>query len=71
MIVGRLLEARTERSRGTRRSPLDPVPLGSAVNLWLTDADRAKDLTDGPTLRTGQWRTEVACTEQGAPGSRP
>ncbi|RBL86081.1 hypothetical protein DDE05_12840, partial [Streptomyces cavourensis] len=68
---GRLLEARTERSWGARRSPLDPILLGSAVNLWLTDADRAKDLTDGLTLRTGQWRIDVAFTEQGGPGSRP
>lgn len=68
---GRLLEARTERSWGARQSPLDPILLGSAVNLWLTDADRAKDLTDGLTLRTGQRRIEVAFTEQGGPGSRP
>ncbi|MEV5582517.1 hypothetical protein AB0L39_28645 [Streptomyces parvus] len=37
-----------------RRPALDPVLLGSAVNLWLTDPERSKDLTDGLTLRTGE-----------------
>ncbi|MEV7160729.1 hypothetical protein AB0N60_01285 [Streptomyces microflavus] len=60
---GRQLEARAERSWGARRPPLDPVLLGSAVNLWMTDAERAKDLTDGLTLRTGRWEVRVAFTE--------
>ncbi|MFF7253875.1 hypothetical protein [Streptomyces microflavus] len=60
---GRQLEARAERSWGARRPPLDPVLLGSAVNLWMTDAERAKDLTDGLTLRTGRWQIRVAFTE--------
>ncbi|MFJ6512701.1 hypothetical protein ACIQMO_25030 [Streptomyces sp. NPDC091406] len=59
---GRQLEARTERSWGARRPALDPVLLGSAVNLWLTDPDRSKDLTDGLTLRTGGWSVQVAFT---------
>ncbi|MFE6698424.1 hypothetical protein [Streptomyces sp. NPDC057718] len=59
---GRQLEARTERSWGARRPALDPVLLGSAVNLWLTDSDRSKDLTDGLTLRTGGWSVQVAFT---------
>ncbi|WP_282685514.1 MULTISPECIES: hypothetical protein [unclassified Streptomyces] len=59
---GRQLEARTERARGARRPALDPVLLGSAVNLWLTDPDRSKDLTDGLTLRTGAWSVRVAFT---------
>lgn len=29
----------------------------------MTDAERAKDLTDGLTLRTGQWQIRVAFTE--------
>lgn len=60
---GRQLEARAERSWGARRPPLDPVLLGSAVNLWMTDPERAKDLTDGLTLRTGRWEVRVAFTE--------
>ncbi|MFJ3937252.1 hypothetical protein ACIPYR_25060 [Streptomyces parvus] len=59
---GRQLEARTERAWGARRPALDPVLLGSAVNLWLTDPERSKDLTDGLTLRTGQWSVRVAFT---------
>ncbi|WNF30528.1 hypothetical protein RI138_28955 [Streptomyces sp. C11-1] len=59
---GRQLEARTERDWGARRPPLDPVLLGSAVNLWLTDGERTKDLTDGLTLRTGEWEIRVAFT---------
>lgn len=59
---GRQLEARTERAWGARRPALDPVLLGSAVNLWLTDPERSKDLTDGLTLRTGQWSVQVAFT---------
>ncbi|MFC8694305.1 hypothetical protein [Streptomyces parvus] len=59
---GRQLEARTERSWGARRPALDPVLLGSAVNLWLTDPERSKDLTDGLTLRTGQWSVGVNFT---------
>ncbi|WP_435810802.1 hypothetical protein [Streptomyces rubiginosohelvolus] len=59
---GRQLEARTERAWGTRRPALDPVLLGSAVNLWLTDLERSKDLTDGLTLRTGEWSVRVAFT---------
>ncbi|KAB2591185.1 hypothetical protein [Streptomyces arboris] len=68
---GRQLEARTERSWGERRPLLDPVLLGSAVNLWMTGARRSKDLTDGLTLRTGRWEVRVAFTEpSGGPGSR-
>ncbi|NEB37142.1 hypothetical protein [Streptomyces sp. SID14515] len=63
---GRQLEARTEREWGARRPVLDPVLLGSAVNLWLTDLERSKDLTDGLTLRTGEWSVQVAFT----PGKR-
>ncbi|MFF0506478.1 hypothetical protein ACFYUH_23130 [Streptomyces fimicarius] len=63
---GRQLEARTERAWGARRPALDPVLLGSAVNLWLTDLERSKDLTDGLTLRTGEWTVQVAFT----PGKR-
>ncbi|WP_408993126.1 hypothetical protein [Streptomyces sp. 1268] len=59
---GRQLEARTERAWGARRPALDPVLLGSAVNLWLTDPERSKDLTDGLTLRTGEWSVEVTFT---------
>ncbi|NUV67739.1 hypothetical protein G6W57_11510 [Streptomyces sp. CAI-121] len=59
---GRQLEARTERAWGARRPALDPVLLGSAVNLWLTDPERSKDLTDGLTLRTGEWSVRVAFT---------
>ncbi len=59
---GRQLEAHTERAWGARRPALDPVLLGSAVNLWLTDPERSKDLTDGLTLRTGQWSVRVAFT---------
>ncbi|MEU5327543.1 hypothetical protein [Streptomyces parvus] len=59
---GRQLEACTERSWGARRPALDPVLLGSAVNLWLTDPERSKDLTDGLTLRTGQWSVGVNFT---------
>ncbi|WP_103534413.1 hypothetical protein [Streptomyces sp. SM11] len=63
---GRQLEARTERAWGARRPALDPVLLGSAVNLWLTDPERSKDLTDGLTLRTGQWSVQVAFTPPSA-----
>ncbi|SCF91024.1 hypothetical protein GA0115255_110884 [Streptomyces sp. Ncost-T6T-2b] len=59
---GRQLEARTERAWGARRPALDPVLLGSAVNLWLTDPERSKDLTDGLTLRTGEWSVGVTFT---------
>jgi hypothetical protein len=59
---GRQLEARTERAWGARRPALDPVLLGSAVNLWLTDLERSKDLTDGLTLRTGRWSVQVTFT---------
>ncbi|MFD8618805.1 hypothetical protein [Streptomyces sp. NPDC059513] len=67
---GRRLEARTERSWGERRPLLDPILLGSAVNLWMTGGQRAKDLTDGLTLRTGRWQVRVAFTEPsgGGPG---
>ncbi|WP_433405806.1 hypothetical protein [Streptomyces sp. CA-146814] len=68
---GRRLEARTERSWGARRPSLDPVLLGSAVNLWMTEAERAEDLTDGLTLCTGEWRIQVAFSEQGSLGGRP
>ncbi|MFH8474122.1 hypothetical protein [Streptomyces sp. NPDC018000] len=58
---GRELEARTEREWGTRRPPLDAVVLGAAVNIWLTDTARGgdKDLTDGLSVRTGDWRIHV------------
>ncbi|MFE9301335.1 hypothetical protein [Streptomyces sp. NPDC006856] len=59
---GRQWEARTERAWGSGRPALDPVLLGSAVNLWLTDLERPKDLTGGLTLRTGEWSVQVAFT---------
>ncbi|NEA08819.1 hypothetical protein G3I27_11595, partial [Streptomyces sp. SID10692] len=59
---GRQLEARTERAWGARRPPLDPVLLGSAVNIRLTDPERSADLADGLTLRTGEWSVRVAFT---------
>ncbi|MFG3408410.1 hypothetical protein [Streptomyces sp. NPDC048142] len=59
---GRQLEARAGRAWGARRPALDPVLLGSAVNLWLTDLERSKDLTDGLTVRTGRWSVHVAFT---------
>ncbi|WGP13730.1 hypothetical protein [Streptomyces sp. SH5] len=64
---GRQLEARTERAWGARRPALDPVLLGSAVNLWLTDLERSKDLTDGLTLRTGEWSVGVTFTPPAPP----
>ncbi|MFD8665831.1 hypothetical protein ACFV1U_10560 [Streptomyces microflavus] len=61
--MGVAMGANGEPHRGARRPPLDPVLLGAAVNLWMTDAERAKDLTDGLTLRTCQWQIRVAFTE--------
>ncbi|WP_234320564.1 hypothetical protein [Streptomyces sp. NRRL B-1381] len=66
---GRQLEARTERAWGARRPPLDPVLLGSAVNIRLTDPERSADLADGLTLRTGEWSVRVAFTPP-APSGR-
>ncbi|MEI7030273.1 hypothetical protein [Streptomyces pratensis] len=63
---GRRLEARAERDWGAGRPRLDPVLLGSAVNLWLTDGERTSDLTDGLTLRTGRWEVRVAFTPPSA-----
>ncbi|MFI9628533.1 hypothetical protein [Streptomyces sp. NPDC052042] len=61
---GRELEARTERTWGERRPPLDAVVLGAAVNLWLTDParDGDRDLTDGLGIRTGDRRIRVGFT---------
>ncbi|MFE2112644.1 hypothetical protein ACFXAY_04470 [Streptomyces microflavus] len=61
--MGVAMGANGEPHRGARRPPLDPVLLGAAVNLRMTDAERAKDLTDGLTLRTCQWQIRVAFTE--------
>ncbi|MFF8914426.1 hypothetical protein ACF08M_14155 [Streptomyces sp. NPDC015032] len=70
---GRELEARTERTWGTRRPPLDAVVLGAAVNLWLTDTarDTGQDLTDGLSVRTGDWQIHVTFSPRGTSDPLP
>ena len=56
---GRLLEAHAPRPWGAPPRPLDPVLLGAAVNVWLTQSGDPGGLADGFTLRAGGWSAVV------------
>jgi hypothetical protein len=71
---GLLLEAATEEAWGERRHELDPLLLGSALQVWLSEAPggRARTLEElgkelaqrGLTVRTGRRETRVAFSLQ-------
>lgn len=50
---GRLLEAHAPERWGAPRAVLDPVLLGAAVNVWLTERSPDDDLEGGFTVRAG------------------
>ncbi|MFG3102756.1 hypothetical protein ACGFZL_19860 [Streptomyces sp. NPDC048182] len=70
-LHGTLLEARTTRHWGTPQPALDPLLLGAAVNLWLTDAGPGARLPRGLTIRTGRRRIEVRFTSPADGGGGP
>lgn len=57
-----LFEARTVRSWGTQQPDLDPLLLGSAVNLWLTQGRSGAELVKGMAVRTGRRSIQVTFT---------
>ncbi|MFF2077292.1 hypothetical protein ACFVXG_21330 [Kitasatospora sp. NPDC058162] len=64
---GLLLEAHAEESWGTTKPLLDPLLLGSALVLWLSDGGEPARLPDsGLTIRTGTHLTRVAFTARPA-----
>ncbi|MFM9611137.1 hypothetical protein [Streptomyces niveiscabiei] len=55
-----LFEAHTERPWGGLRPTLDPLLLGAALNLWLTDGHSGAELVRGLVIRTGRGLLRVA-----------
>lgn len=66
---GLLVEARTEHVWGAPRPSLDPLLLGSAVNVWLVNGGAAGDLTRGLLVRTGARGVGIGFSRQ--PGEFP
>ncbi|MDX2963106.1 hypothetical protein PV666_05450 [Streptomyces acidiscabies] len=64
-----LFEAYTERPWGGLRPTLDPLLLGAALHLWLTEGHSGAELVRGLVIRTGRGRVRVAFTRGATRGA--
>jgi len=58
---GRTLEADAPHQWGAPRFALDPVLLGAAMNVWLTDGEQSDDLDHGLTYCAASGRRRCDC----------
>jgi hypothetical protein len=61
---GRTLEADAPHQWGAPRFALDPVLLGAAMNVWVTDGEQSDDLDHGLTYCAGGRSTVVRLRPQ-------